>query len=136
MPGPSEESSAPPAISGGGDSTSALPSHRSPLSPSVPDPNPLPLPSSPPALAVLLRFLKSKLHHNPHFTLYDFHILNWASKLDSFRHEHSTFLIASKPLSFSSCPRAPALALTVSPLARGLSLSSDSRLDPSAEPRG
>uniref|UniRef100_A0A2N9HWC1 Pentacotripeptide-repeat region of PRORP domain-containing protein n=1 Tax=Fagus sylvatica TaxID=28930 RepID=A0A2N9HWC1_FAGSY len=39
----------------------------------------------------LLHFLKSKLHHHPSFTHYDFHIFHWASTIDSFRHDHSTF---------------------------------------------
>ncbi|XP_028795528.1 pentatricopeptide repeat-containing protein At2g36240-like [Neltuma alba] len=39
----------------------------------------------------LLHFLKSKLHHHPSFTIYDFHIFNWAATIDSYRHNHSTF---------------------------------------------
>ncbi|KAL6145577.1 hypothetical protein ACLB2K_056263 [Fragaria x ananassa] len=39
----------------------------------------------------LLHFLKSKLHHHPTFTHLDFHVFNWASTVDSYRHDHSTF---------------------------------------------
>ncbi|CAL9026475.1 unnamed protein product [Prunus brigantina] len=39
----------------------------------------------------LLHFLKSKLHHHPTFAHFDFHVFNWASSIDSFRHDHSTF---------------------------------------------
>ncbi|CAM8994877.1 unnamed protein product [Rhodiola kirilowii] len=39
----------------------------------------------------LLFFLKSKLHHHPNFTQFDFHVFNWASNIDSFRHDHLTY---------------------------------------------
>nr|KYP71126.1 Pentatricopeptide repeat-containing protein At2g36240 family [Cajanus cajan] len=39
----------------------------------------------------LLHFLKSKLHHHPSFSRFDFHLFTWATTLDSFRHTHSTF---------------------------------------------
>ncbi|KAL9332095.1 hypothetical protein ACSQ67_001705 [Phaseolus vulgaris] len=39
----------------------------------------------------LLHFLKSKLHHHPSFSQFDFHLFTWASSLDSFHHTHATF---------------------------------------------
>ncbi|CAN1772125.1 Pentatricopeptide repeat-containing protein At2g36240 [Linum perenne] len=39
----------------------------------------------------LLHFFKSKLHHHPHLRHYDLHIFTWASTVDSFRHDHTTF---------------------------------------------
>ncbi|XP_027349310.1 pentatricopeptide repeat-containing protein At2g36240 isoform X2 [Abrus precatorius] len=47
---------------------------------------------SPPLTSdTLLHFLKSKLHRHPSFSHFDFHLFNWASSIDSFRHTHSTF---------------------------------------------
>ncbi|KAF7848284.1 hypothetical protein BT93_L2125 [Corymbia citriodora subsp. variegata] len=50
----------------------------------------------------LLHFLKCKLHPNPHLTLYDFYIFSWASTIDSYRHDHSTFEWMARTLTISS----------------------------------
>ncbi|RYQ98303.1 hypothetical protein Ahy_B08g094355 isoform A [Arachis hypogaea] len=49
----------------------------------------------------LLHFLKSKLHHHPSFSHYDFHVFTWASFVDSFRHTHSTFHWMAQTLALS-----------------------------------
>ncbi|RXH75780.1 hypothetical protein DVH24_039479 [Malus domestica] len=49
----------------------------------------------------LLHFLQSKLHHHPAFTHFDFHVFNWASSVDSFRHDHSTFEWMARTLAIS-----------------------------------
>ncbi|PPS06297.1 hypothetical protein GOBAR_AA14352 [Gossypium barbadense] len=49
----------------------------------------------------LLHFLKTKLHHHPIFTHYDFQVFSWASTVDSFRHDHSTYLWTAHSLASS-----------------------------------
>ncbi|KAL9256897.1 Pentatricopeptide repeat-containing protein [Drosera capensis] len=39
----------------------------------------------------LLHFLKHKLHYHPIFTHLDFHIFQWATTVDSFRHDHHSY---------------------------------------------
>uniref|UniRef100_A0A803L0M7 Pentatricopeptide repeat-containing protein n=1 Tax=Chenopodium quinoa TaxID=63459 RepID=A0A803L0M7_CHEQI len=39
----------------------------------------------------LLHFLKNKLHYHPKFTHLDFHIFQWASTIDAYRHDHHTY---------------------------------------------
>ncbi|KAL8213819.1 hypothetical protein R6Q57_003268 [Mikania cordata] len=39
----------------------------------------------------LLLFLKNHLHHHPKFTHLDLHVFRYATTLDSFRHDHSTY---------------------------------------------
>ncbi|EOY08249.1 Pentatricopeptide (PPR) repeat-containing protein, putative [Theobroma cacao] len=49
----------------------------------------------------LLHFLKIKLHHHPVFTHYDFQVFSWASTIDSFHHDHSTYLWMAHSLASS-----------------------------------
>ncbi|XP_058739049.1 pentatricopeptide repeat-containing protein At2g36240-like [Vicia villosa] len=49
----------------------------------------------------LTHFLKSKLHHHPSFTHYDFHLFNWASSLDTFSHNHTSYEWMTQTLALS-----------------------------------
>ncbi|KAL1219033.1 Pentatricopeptide repeat-containing protein [Cardamine amara subsp. amara] len=46
----------------------------------------------------LLGFLRSKLRHHPLYAHYDFSVFNWAATLDTFRHDHDSFLWMSRSL--------------------------------------
>ncbi|CAJ2632351.1 unnamed protein product [Trifolium pratense] len=49
----------------------------------------------------LTHFLKSKLHHHPSFTHYDFHLFTWASTLDTFSHNHTSYQWMTRTLALS-----------------------------------
>ncbi|KAJ8449234.1 hypothetical protein Cgig2_021698 [Carnegiea gigantea] len=40
---------------------------------------------------ILLHFLKNKLHYHPKFTHLDFHIFQWATTIDLYRHDHHIY---------------------------------------------
>ncbi|KAJ8630474.1 hypothetical protein MRB53_023797 [Persea americana] len=49
----------------------------------------------------LLSFLKKKLHYHPKFTHFDFHVFNWATSIDGFCHDHSTYSWMARTLAAS-----------------------------------
>lgn len=46
----------------------------------------------------LLGFLRSKIRNHPLYAHYDFAVFNWAATLDTFRHDHDSFLWMSRSL--------------------------------------
>ncbi|GAU16084.1 hypothetical protein TSUD_339550 [Trifolium subterraneum] len=57
--------------------------------------------TSPLTPQTLTHFLKSKLHHHPSFTHYDFHLFTWASTLDTFSHNHTSYQWMTRTLALS-----------------------------------